>query len=109
MLQYLGDIMEDASDLSWQSAKACHAVVLCKMEREKVKWDDTVRLDWLRQAYAQNYQFGGKQNWGTKPFEKSHGSAKISKVTPAHMGRTMSWGKDASAYLCFLSVVGQAA
>ena len=35
MLQYLGDIMEDASDFSWVSAKACHTVLLCEMERGK--------------------------------------------------------------------------
>ena len=28
MLDYLGSLMEDASDFSWDSAKACHAILL---------------------------------------------------------------------------------
>ena len=32
MLQYLADIMADATDFSWQNAKAAHAVLLCDME-----------------------------------------------------------------------------
>ena len=32
MLDYLGNLMEDASDFSWESAKASHAVVLTNME-----------------------------------------------------------------------------
>ena len=33
MISYLGDLMEDATDFSWQGAKAAHAVLLCEMER----------------------------------------------------------------------------
>ena len=33
MISYLSDIMEDATDFSWSSAKASHAVLLCEMER----------------------------------------------------------------------------
>ena len=33
MLYYLADIMSDATDFSWQNAKAAHAVLLCDMER----------------------------------------------------------------------------
>ena len=33
MLLYLADIMSDATDFSWQNAKAAHAVLLCDMER----------------------------------------------------------------------------
>ena len=33
MLNYLSDLMEDATDFSWQGAKALHAVLLCDMER----------------------------------------------------------------------------
>ena len=69
MLQYLGDIMEDASDFSWQSAKASHAVLLCEMERGKVTWQDTTRIDRVRRAYAQKHS-SGRQNWGQKIGEK---------------------------------------
>ena len=62
MLQYLGDIIEDTSDFSWVSAKACHAVLLCKMETGKVSWSDTSRIDRIRRAHAQKHQ--NRQNWG---------------------------------------------
>ena len=37
--------MEDATDFSWQGAKAAHAVLLCEMERGSLKWEDTDRVD----------------------------------------------------------------
>ena len=33
MIQYMGGLMEDATDFSWQGAKAGHAVLLCEFER----------------------------------------------------------------------------
>ena len=53
MLQYLADLMEDATDFSWASAKASHAVLLCEMERGSLKWSDTTRIDRIRRAHAQ--------------------------------------------------------
>ena len=53
MLNYLNEIMEDANDFSWQSAKASHVVLLCRMEEGKVDWLDTVKIDRIRRAYAQ--------------------------------------------------------
>ena len=40
MIQYLSDLMEDATDFSWASAKAkaSHAVLLCEMERGSLDW-----------------------------------------------------------------------
>ena len=32
MLNYLSDLMEDATDFSWQAVKASHAVLLCDIE-----------------------------------------------------------------------------
>ena len=57
MLQYLGNLMEDATDFSWQSSKASHVVLLCEMERGRVNLEDTTRLDRIRRAHAH------KQNW----------------------------------------------
>ena len=68
MIQYLGDLMEDASDFSWVSAKASHAVMLCEMERGKITWSDTTRIDRIRRAHAQKHQ--NKANWGNKMGEK---------------------------------------
>ena len=53
MLDYLGEIMEDANDFSWQSAKASHAVLLCRMEGGKVEWSETAKIDRIRRAHAQ--------------------------------------------------------
>ena len=83
MLQYLGDIMEDASDFSWQSAKAYHAVILYVMERGKVLWDDTIAIDRLRRTYDQKHQQNGKQNWGYRNSEKKPWFCKNFKTTPA--------------------------
>ena len=33
MISYLGDLMEDVTEFSWQGAKAAHAILLCEMER----------------------------------------------------------------------------
>ena len=33
MVSYLSDLMEDATDFTWQGAKAAHAVLMCEMER----------------------------------------------------------------------------
>ena len=32
MLDYMADIMEDAQDFGWPSAKGAHALILCRME-----------------------------------------------------------------------------
>ena len=53
MLDYLADLMEDAQDFSWASAKAAHAVALCRMEDGKLTWQDTQGLDRVRRAHAQ--------------------------------------------------------
>ena len=53
MLEYLADLMEDAQDFSWASAKAAHAVALCRMEDGKLSWNDTIGLDRVRRAHAQ--------------------------------------------------------
>ena len=53
MLDYLSEIMEDANDFSWQSAKASHVVLLCRMEEGIVEWSETTKIDRIRHAHAQ--------------------------------------------------------
>ena len=53
MLDYLSEIMEDAKDFSWQSAKASHAVLLFRMEEGKVEWSETTKIDRIRRAHTQ--------------------------------------------------------
>ena len=52
-LHYSADLLQDASDLSFEGAKACHAVVLTTMEHDKVSWQDTSNLDCFRRQHAQ--------------------------------------------------------
>ena len=56
MLDYLVDIMEDSHDFGWQSAKASHAVLLCKMEDNKISWLETDKIDRIRRVHAQRSQ-----------------------------------------------------
>ena len=52
MLDYLGNIMEDASDFSWESAKVAHAFLLTNMEADRVNWSETDNIDGVRRAHA---------------------------------------------------------
>ena len=45
MLDYLGNLMEDASDFSWDSAKAAHVILLTNMEADSVTWPETEKID----------------------------------------------------------------
>ena len=40
MVSHLADLMEDATDFSWQGAKVALAILMCKMERGTVQWED---------------------------------------------------------------------
>ena len=55
MLDYLGNLMEDASDFSWEAAKASHAILLTNMEGDRIKWGDTDKIDRIRRAHAQRH------------------------------------------------------
>ena len=47
MLDYMTEIMEDAQDFGWRSAKGAHALLLCRMEEGKVDWHMTKKIDWI--------------------------------------------------------------
>ena len=51
MLEYLSDLMED---FGWQSAKAAHVILLCKMEENKVNWNETAKIDHVCRFHAQS-------------------------------------------------------
>ena len=65
MLDYLGNLMEDASDFSWEAAKASHAIALTNMEADRLEWTDTDKLDRIRRAHAQRHVSSG-QNLNVK-------------------------------------------
>ena len=74
MLNYLIDLLDDANNFSWRAAKACHAVLLCRMEQgEATGYDQVDHIDRIRRANAQkhvvqgscnsnNYQYGKKSS-----------------------------------------------
>ena len=47
--------MEDASDFSWELAKASHAFVLTNMKADRLQWTDTEKLDQIRRTHAQRH------------------------------------------------------
>ena len=49
----MSELMEDAQDFGWASAKGAHAVLLCRMEEGKVNWAKTEKIDRIRRAHAQ--------------------------------------------------------
>ena len=69
MVSYLSDVMEDATDFSWQGAKAAHAVLLCEMERGSFTWENGERIDRIRRAHAQKH-VPSRQPWGRSDTKK---------------------------------------
>ena len=59
MLDYVINLLDDATDISWASAKACHAVLLCRMEQGKIQsWSQTDKIDRERRAHGQRHVTG---------------------------------------------------
>ena len=69
MLHYLDSLMEDASDFSWDSAKAAHAILLTNMEADRVTWLETKKIDWLHRGHLQRH-IGQNQSSATHIFAK---------------------------------------
>ena len=55
MIDYMASLMEDASDFSFESARASHAVLLSSMEADRCDWLDTEQIDRCRRANAQRH------------------------------------------------------
>ena len=62
MLDYLTDIMEDRQKFGWPAAKGAHAILLCKMEQDKIQWNETAKIDSVRRAHAQKVTQNPHQN-----------------------------------------------
>ena len=62
MLNCLGNLMEDASDISWESAKASHAIVLTNMEADRLQRTDTDKLDRIWRAHTQRHVSVGQNS-----------------------------------------------
>ena len=56
MLDYVIDLLDDATDFSWASAKTSHAVLLCRMEQGEIKsWSETEKIDRVLRVHAQRH------------------------------------------------------
>ena len=82
MLDYMISLMDDANDFSWISAKASHAVLLCRMEQGEIKsYSDVLAIDWIRRANAQKHVTNSVTSSSQNPlFSKKFG--KTTKSMP---------------------------
>ena len=89
MVRYLIDLMEDATDFSWSSAKAAYAVRFSDKVRGILRWGNTDKIDRIRRANAHNIHIRNKiwQNLLLKV--KSHDFASNIRQTPTYLIRTM--------------------
>ena len=88
MIQYMGELMEDATDFSWQGAKAAHAVLLCEFERGGQIGKTQLELIRLGGRMPRNILLGSETGQKVKKF-KSHGTVNNSKVGPARITEIM--------------------
>ena len=70
MLDYLSNLIEGASDFSWESAKASHEIVLTHMEVDCLRWTDTDKLDRIWRAQSQRHSALGQSNASKTPYRK---------------------------------------
>ena len=53
MLAYQGNLMQDAQELSWPTAKRAHTAILTEIERSQASWGDQATVDRIRQRFTQ--------------------------------------------------------
>ena len=85
MLDYLIPLLDDANDISRQSAKASHSVLLCQMEQGEISsWSETDRIDRVRHASAQRHTNGYQSSAPYQKSKKFQGQtqAKVTKHMP---------------------------
>ena len=63
--------MEDTSDFAWDSAQACHAVVLTYMEADRLSWTDTDKIDRIHHAHTQRHATGAQTSASRSSFKKT--------------------------------------
>ena len=71
MLDYLANIMEDASDFSWDLAKACHAT---RIVADRLSRTDIDKIDRIRRAHAQWQASGAQTSASPLYFKKNKDS-----------------------------------
>ena len=74
MMDYVIDLLDDATDFSWTSAKASHAVLLCRMEQGEIGSGlETNKIDMIHRAHAQRHNTG---QGSVQRAQDKHSSAK---------------------------------
>ena len=53
MLQYFQQLIQDAQETNWFTAKSAHKVLLIEMERGKISWKDAKLINQMRARYTQ--------------------------------------------------------
>ena len=53
MVEYLTELLQDACDYSWESAKGAHSVLLHHMQDAVVNWSNLKEVNKIRKRYAQ--------------------------------------------------------
>ena len=62
MLHFVINIMEEAMDFSWSTAKASHAVLLCNMEQGEIEcWHQVEKIDRVRHCHTPRHTSGQVQ------------------------------------------------
>ena len=108
MIQYLSDSMEDATDFSWASVKAAHAVLLCEMERGSLDWEQTDRIDRIRRVHAQKHAGNFRQNWAKNEGHRRPWYCKLYQTGACSHNRDHeSGGQNLEAHLCLLFGSGE--
>ena len=112
MLDYMISLMDDANDFLWISAKASHAVLLCRMEQGEVKsYSDVLAIDRIRRANAQKYvtnsvNISPQNQVFSKKFAKTTRSMPCTYFNQGTCLQKKSHetrgGGPLQAYLCFL-------
>ena len=89
MLDYLIALLDEANDFSWQSAKASHAVLLCRIEQGEISnWSETDKIDRVRRANAQRHT-NGYQSSASYHKSKFQGQTQAQGLTQAKVTKTM--------------------
>ena len=60
MLQYLQQLIQDAQETNWFTAKSAHKVLLIEMERGKISWKDVRLIHQMRAKYTQRTIYPGQ-------------------------------------------------
>ena len=59
MLEYLQQLIQDAQETNWFTAKSAHKVLLIEMERGKISWKDVRLIHQMRARYTQRTIYPG--------------------------------------------------